>query len=190
MPSGPIGKIRERKSKLVEPQTALELIERGTAQAFGEKKRSHSTRATYKTLIELMGNTHNHAAGKKLEIETWWATSYGNSLRKIVCYTFVDTGVGVFHSVRVNLLKRAFRKIGITKNFELLQEILQGNVESRTGLAYRGKGLPAIYQKAKSGDLKSLCIITNNVFADISQNLFFELNTPFRGTLYYWECEE
>jgi hypothetical protein len=64
LPKGHIGKIKERKSKRVEPKTAWELIECGTTQAFGVKKRSPSTRAAYTTLIELMGNTHNHAAKK------------------------------------------------------------------------------------------------------------------------------
>jgi hypothetical protein len=190
LPNGRLGKIKARKSKLVEATTARELIDCGTSQAFGLTKYSHSTRAAYATLIELMGNTRNHAAGKRPEPETWWATSYGDANRKRVSYSFVDTGVGIFRSVRVNRIKRAFRNLGVRGNPELLQEILNGQVQSRTGLAYRGKGLPTIYKKSRSGDLKSLFIIANDVYADVSNGVYRSLSNHFNGTLLYWESEE
>ncbi|HEY1253983.1 MAG TPA: hypothetical protein VGF01_04300 [Terracidiphilus sp.] len=190
LPTGRTGKILKRGSKRVEPRSALELIECGAKQAFGTMNRSHSTRAAYKTLIELMNNTHNHAAGKKPDTEKWWATSFGNSSRKIVCYSFVDTGVGIFRSVKMRSLQRIFKMIGITSNAEIMQEILNGRVESSTGLAYRGKGLPAIYKAACNGDIKSLYIVSNNMFADIDRSLFVGMTTSFEGTLYYWESEE
>lgn len=117
-------------------------------------------------------------------------TSFGDHVRRIVCYSFVDTGVGIFKSVQVRALQRIFKLIGITNNAELLKDILNGGMPSRTGLAYRGKGLPKIYKAARNGDLKSLYIVSNNVFADIERSVFIELKTPFQGTLYYWESEE
>lgn len=189
IPKGKLGKIKERKSNRVEPATARELISCGTSQAFGASKNSHSTRAAYATLIELMANTHNHASGKRLERETWWATAYGDEARGRVCYSFVDTGVGIFRSIKVHWVRRAFRKIGVRKNFDLLLEILKGQVESRTGLAYRGKGLPTIYKKSQSGDIKSLFIIANDAYADVTNGVYKQLDPPFRGTLLYWESE-
>jgi hypothetical protein len=189
LPAGQLGKIKERKSNLVEPRTARELIDCGTMQAFGLNWRSHSTRAAYATLIELMANTHNHAAGKRPEIESWWATSYGDVKRQRVCYSFVDTGVGIFRSVKVHWIRQAFRRIGISDDAALLLQILQGLVQSSTGLPYRGKGLPTIYKKSQNGDLKSLFIIANDVYADVSNNKYHPLDVSFPGTLVYWESE-
>jgi len=190
LPQGQLGKIKERNSKQVEATTARELIECGVSQAFGNLIKSDATRATYMALIELMGNTHNHASGKRLEVEPWWATAYGDAVRKRVCYSFLDTGVGIFKSVKMSPFQRTFRKLGFGNNAQLLKEILAGLIESRTGLPYRGKGLPTIYQKSQGGDLKSLFIIANDVFADIPNGVYRTLETPFPGTLFYWECEE
>ncbi len=190
LPKGRIGKIKERRSKRVEATTAWELIERGTAQAFGVGKRSPSTRAAYTTLIELMGNTHNHAAKQGEETKTWWATAYGDLARRRVCYSFLDTGVGIFRSVNLHWVRKAFRRLGLGDNSKVLLEILEGRVESRTGLPYRGKGLPTIYKKSRSGNIKSLFIISNDVYADVSNNDYRTVNVPFPGTLLYWESEE
>jgi hypothetical protein len=190
IPPGQLGKIKERQSKIVQPTTAWNLIECGTAQAFGATKRSLSTRAAYTTLIELMNNTHNHAAGDDLESQTWWATSYGDPEKKRVCYTFVDMGVGIFRSVKMHPIQRTFRKLGFGGNAQLLREILLGLVESSTGLPYRGKGLPAIFRKSQAGNLKSLFIVANDVFANVSTGDYLTLKNKFRGTLLYWECEE
>lgn len=190
LPKGQLGKIKERKSKQVESPTARELIECGTLQAFGKPGKSLATRAAYTALIEAMGNTHNHASGDESKVETWWATSFGDTARRRVCYSFVDTGVGIFKSVKVSKIRRALRQLGIRDDPQLLQDILQGRVQSSTGLPYRGKGLPTIYQRAKSGALRSLYIIANDVFADVSNGVYRSLSESFAGTLLYWECEE
>lgn len=190
LPNRKLGKMKQLRSKRVEPQTAKELIVCGTEQAFGQCAPCRATRASYATLIELMGNTHAHAAGKHEATKPWWASVYGDATRKRVCYCFLDTGVGIFRSVKLGAVKRAFRRLGFRKNAEILMDILQGRIESRTGLSYRGKGLPSIFKKYTSGDLKLLFILTNNVFADLDANDIRSLDTSFKGTLLYWECEE
>jgi len=187
---GKVGKMKKHQSELVEATTARELIEVGTEQAFGKKGESTATRAAYTALIELMSNTHNHAKGKRANLEMWWAAVYGDANRKRVCYSFLDTGVGIFRSVRMTLVRRLLLPLGIRTDPELLCEILQGNVASSTALPYRGKGLPTIYKKSESGDLKSLFIIANDVFADVTKGVYRSLEVPFKGTLLYWECEE
>ncbi len=190
LPKGQLGKITKRESKRVEPTTARELIDCGTSQAFGVKKKSHSTRAAYTTLIELMGNTHNHASKEREGTETWWATAYGDSTRRRVCYSFLDTGVGIFKSVNLHWIRKTFRQMGLGENSKLMLDILQGHIESRTGLPYRGKGLPTIYEKSQSGNIKALFIMANDVYAGVSNNDYRTLNVPFHGTLFYWESEE
>jgi hypothetical protein len=120
----------------------------------------------------------------------WWATVYGDLARRRVCYSFLDTGVGIFKSVNLHWVRKAFRRLGLGDNSKVLLEILEGRVESRTGLPYRGKGLPTIYKKSQSGNIKSLFIIANDVYADVTNNDYRTLNVPFPGTLLYWESEE
>jgi hypothetical protein len=190
LPKGQLGKITSRESKRVEATIAWELIECGTSQAFGAKGNSDSTRAAYATLIELMGNTHNHAAKGREGAVTWWATAYGDSTRKRVCYSFVDTGVGIFKSLNIDWIRRAFRRLRQGDNSKLLLAILEGRVESSTGLPYRGKGLPTIYKKSQAGNIQDLFIIANDVYAGVSDGDYRKLEVPFPGTLLYWECEE
>ena len=94
------GRIAQRRSQRVEPSTARELIHVGTEAVYGVRQKR---RAAYRVLIESMNNTHNHAARPKRKKETWWATVYGDSSRNRICYTFLDTGVGIFRSVKIGL---------------------------------------------------------------------------------------
>ena len=65
--------------------------------------------------------------------------------------------------------------------------ILEGKMESSTGLHYRGKGLPKIYNDYKNQALKKLYIAANDVFADFDNGTFIELKKPLNGTFLYWE---
>jgi len=65
--------------------------------------------------------------------------------------------------------------------------ILEGKMESSTGLSYRGKGLPKIYSDYKNHSLTRLCIAANDVFADFDNGIFIELRDELNGTFLYWE---
>jgi hypothetical protein len=184
LPTCTRGKIFQRQSKKVEPTVARDLIHIGTEAIHGVARTNFST---YRVLIESMSNTHNHAAKAYTGIQTWWATVYADHQSGRVCYTFLDTGVGIFRSLKLGQFRRVFRLAGLTDNVSILKDVLQGNVESRTGVRYRGKGLPAIYRRAQSGGIHSLTIITNDVHANIGTGEYKLLPTEFPGTLLYWE---
>jgi hypothetical protein len=103
------GSIKRQKSRMVEPLVARDLVHFGTKSIFGASQKST---AAYSTLIECMANTRNHASGrsdknkpeKKRIPETWWATVYADAGRGKICFTFVDTGVGIFRSVRLGMV--------------------------------------------------------------------------------------
>ena len=145
--------------------------------------------AAYRVLIESMLNTHNHAAKPEANLETWWATVYADKARKRVCFTFVDTGVGIFKSVRLGTLRTLYRAFGVKTDADILRDMLHGKVESSTRIPYRGKGLPAIYNLSQLGRIKSLVIIANEVYANVSAGEYRMLPVAFRGTLLYWETE-
>jgi hypothetical protein len=180
------GQILQKKSNTVHPEIARELIRSGTSAMFGSYGRSPHT---YRALIECMNNTHNHASRQKQEKETWWATVYADLKRKRLCYTFVDTGVGIFRSVRLGVIRNAYKLLRLRTDADILRDILNGNVESSTGLTYRGKGLPSMNALFRSGRLKSFVIISNDVYADVGQDDFRIMDTSFKGTLIYWETE-
>jgi hypothetical protein len=186
-PPGKHGRISRQESKKVEPLVARDLIQIGTAAVRGQPQRSY---AAYRTLIECMTNTHNHAAGKHRRFdvkETWYSTVYADVKRSRICYTFLDTGVGIFRSVRIGTLRRAYKLLRIEDDRDILKDILEGKVESSTGHRYRGKGLPSIYDLSKRGSIKSLIIIANDVFANVSTGEYRILRVQFPGTLLYWE---
>jgi hypothetical protein len=99
-----------------------------------------------------MGNTHEHAGGRKKSqsAEKWLATVYADTSRNRICFAFVDTGVGIFRSVRIGKVRRAYRALGIQNNATIFQEILAGKVPSSTQLAYRGKGFPQLINSQAS----------------------------------------
>jgi hypothetical protein len=180
------GRIAQKQSRKVEPAIARDLIHLGMQAIYGAPLKSPSA---YRTLIESMNNTHNHAAKSSRSKETWWSTVFADLQRRRVCYTFVDVGVGIFRSVRLDPFRRIYRVLGTTSNADILREIFEGKIESRTGIPYRGKGLPAIFNLSELGRIKSLVIISNDVYANVSTGAYRELNDPFRGTLLYWEID-
>lgn len=192
LPSGPHGQISQEKSKKVQPDLAKHLVHFGIKALSGNDGKCN---AAYRVLIESMSNTHNHALSAKAkrerseEKETWWATVYADSVRKRVCFTFVDAGVGIFGSVRVGKLRAFYRLLGLRSDADILHDMLNGKVESSTGISYRGKGLPAINRLSVGGKISSLVIVANDVHANVSAGQYRMLPVAFRGTLLYWEIE-
>lgn len=176
---------REKQSKKVQGDVARDLIRFGTNAVFGGPQQS---KASYRVMVESMSNTHNHAAGKyQTMTEKWWGTAFADSKRNCVCFTFLDTGIGIFRSVRLKTLRGMYRRLGFGSDAVILRDMLRGEVGSSTGEPYRGKGLPAIYELSRHGSIKSLVIVSNDVYADVGSEEYRMLTTEFKGTLLYWE---
>lgn len=180
------GMIRRRESKKVEPKTAQEMIVFATQSLFGARRKEF---ASYSTFIECMGNTFEHSDKAGEGRELWWASVYCNpSTRKVQC-TFVDAGIGIFESI---VFKGLWKKLtgGVKKAVsrpEILRDLLERKIGSRTGESYRNRGMPKIYSDAKAGRISNLVIITDTVYADIDRDEFRTISKRFRGTFYYWE---
>jgi len=184
--SGTKGQISQWHGKRVEPKFAQRLIQAGTKGIFGTPRHQF---ATYRVLIESMTNTRNHASDSPSDKQTWWATVYADPNSNCVCYTILDMGMGIFRSLKIRGVRKSLaRLLGITDNAEILKDILEGRIASRTGISYRGKGLPAIYNAAQTRRIRSLVIIANNVCANVDSGVFRILPEAFGGTLLYWEA--
>jgi hypothetical protein len=176
--------ILPEKSRRVESDTADELVRFVTKKLFGAHRRCHGIQAT---LVECMTNTHNHAAPVGPHKEKWWSAVYYDRVADKAQFIFVDNGVGIFESAEMGPVLKAARYLQYGSNADVLREMLKGNVQSRTKLSYRGKGLPAIYKALMRGQLKDLIIISNDVYAKVADDDYQKLTRPFNGTFFYWE---
>ena len=144
-------------------------------------------KAAYGHLLECMANTHEHAGRGLIGSESWWASVFKDTERQCDCLTFIDMGVGIFESIELNLRLRLFNLVGAFRP-NILRDLLEGRIPSSTKVAYRGRGLPSIYDSVvKSRTTSRLMIITNDVYADVQGSRFVQLSHSLEGLLLYWE---
>ena len=152
-----------------------------------------------RTLLELMQNTNNHADLSEKGAKHWWLSVNHNKAEKKVSFYFVDYGIGIMESLKSKPAKNKwfgwFEKIS-TKlihggNEEILNLLLNGEMHMTvTGQHFRGKGLPGIKEVQDRNQISNLKIISNNVFADITQSKYIRLSNEFSGTFVTWELNE
>lgn len=181
------GAIRRRQSQIVDGKIARDLITFATERLYGSRRKLGPV---YRTLLECMSNTIDHASGTSKSREMWWTAIFCNAGGRKASFAFVDTGVGIFESARMSPIKRIMLALGITDNRDILKDILEGRVESRTRIPFRGKGLPSIHRALRRGLLSGLVIVTNDVYADFELDDFRILRNPFKGTFLYWEVQK
>lgn len=165
---------------------AQELVEFGSTKLTGSA-REHGP--SYGILGEAMLNTLNHASATSKK-EPWWASVYFDSERKRSCFTFVDQGVGIFRSSRLqDSLKILFGKLAIPTNAEILRRLFRGEIRSTTHVAGRGNGIPGIYAHAQAKRIREFAIIANNAIGGAESETYQTVSPPFEGTMLYWEVE-
>lgn len=180
------GYLKKREGKKVREDVAQELIHYANNKLYGEPHRPN--KGIYRVLIECMANTRDHASIGQKEQENWWLAVYHSKEDNKVYFAFLDNGVGLFESTRLEgFLKSVGSIIGVYNRVDLLRDIIDGKVSSRTGLSYRGKGLPAIYTAMQRGFFSKLKIISNNVVLDAESREGRLFQPQFRGTCYTWE---
>ncbi len=182
--NGYLGTIAKHSNDIVDNQLASRLVLDASKALYGFEK---SIPTVYRILVEAMGNTREWAnrQGK----EKWWVLLYCDETERIAKFVFYDNGVGIIRSLRHKLLD-FFAKFAFS-DVQLIEEIMkEGQGHSRTGLPSRGRGLPAIAKTLTRGDVRSLKLITNFVFADVANHSYTPLETEFRGTLFYWELKK
>jgi hypothetical protein len=137
-----------------------------------------------------MQNTNNHAGNEK-GMYDWWMHIYNVPDTNKSIYTFLDLGVGIFESLPVkNWIIKIFKVLGFqSSNIELIKELFAGEIKSRTGRADRGKGLPQVMELSQDPAFSKFVLITNNIYADLKNKSYRELDGYFSGTLFYWILE-
>ena len=157
-------------------------------------------KGAYRVLQEIMHNTVSHAKGQnENEMKHWWLSVDQDKTNKIVKFSFIDFGVGVFKSLIETPSNSKWAKgveyfknlVNLDQNEIFFQEIIEGKIHaSVTGHPYRGKGIPGVKQSFTRNQIENLYIITNNVMYVAKTNTFIKLSTWFEGTFYYFELNE
>jgi len=180
-------------SKQVDSQLSAAIVQAAARTVWGEEKRCPGIQRIF---VELMQNTLNHASPLAPGEKHWWISTYHDRKSNRVAFSFLDFGVGIFRSLEDKpavskwfgwrqLLARIHNP---NNNAELLHLILEGELHRTvTGQPFRGKGLPGIREVLRRNQVSNLRIVTNDVYADVTQGEYRTLKNNFTGTLVYWE---
>jgi hypothetical protein len=172
------------------------VIASATTTVYGK---SMIAKGVYRALVELMHNTHNHANQTSMGGANWYLSLDHDYKRKVVSFSFIDYGVGVFKSLNLkgesskwyDWVNKMKSKHSYKNNAELLELILNGELHATvTGQHFRGKGLPGIYEASKRNQISNLHIITNDVHVDSTSGKFEILPVSFSGTYFYFELRD
>lgn len=145
------------------------------------------TEPLYVILVEAMQNTNNHASAKEDTEFDWWLYRYEDKFNKLIHFTFLDIGVGVFKSLPVISWRDGLKlKLGIKSNLDLVDDLLSGKIRSRTLRKDRGKGIPQIYDSSKDEMFENFYILSNDILINTKTDERTELKEEYKGTLYYW----
>lgn len=184
--------IHQITNNKVENEIAKDISKRAVAHTFGTGEKY---RPIYEILIECMANTKNHAGMSEGEYN-WWIFEYSNPDTKVTTISFLDLGTGIFNSIPVQSFKRnamiALKdKTGVdfipNFNLNLLTDLFEGKISSKTGMEERGQGLPLIYDRSGNQQIKNFTIISNDVYVKIPSKESITLKNKFQGTFLYWE---
>jgi hypothetical protein len=141
----------------------------------------------YVVLVEAMQNTNNHASANQSVEYDWWLNRYEEKSKKLIHFTFLDIGVGVFESLSVmDWKKKIIKSVNLTSNLDLVDDLLAGRIRSRTLRKDRGKGVPQIYDSSKDSLFNDFYIFSNDVMINTKTDERLKLKNQFHGTLYYW----
>lgn len=189
--------LRRRKVEQKEYDGGNVLIYRGdsvnpaltaTACKFITSKSDIKKAEIYGPVIELMGNTVQHAYSDYEKLEKKWQIFVKND-KEGINFIFLDTGKGIPGTVRKNkleLLKKVFPTVLNYNESEILKSAFEGKFRTRTNLENRGKGLPQIHELMLSKSITQAAVYSGKSMCKIINNKEFYSNLPveFYGTLY------
>ena len=170
--------------KTTELVNISEEIKKANETVWGEKGRNPPLRGT---VFEMMRNSCDHAFRNENNIIWHFAISHDEEYKQVK-FSFVDNGRGIIKSFTEGLLSKVLNLF--KDNADVLDTAFRNGIESRTGLSWRGKGLPTIFENYEDGYFKNLVVISNDVFIDFDRKIHEKLEVPFSGTYYFWTLNE
>lgn len=174
-----------RTDRLVQGTIADEVMK------FAFNKLSREQDLTYKriysTIIETMANTKQHAYGKSHAEGKWWLMACHDEQNQHVNFTFLDNGQGIPKTVKTKFTEKLKSAIGLDNDGQLINSSMNGDFRTRTGLDFRGKGLPTIKKHSDDGFIDNLLVISNRGYVNCKANTVRSLGHNFFGTLLDWD---
>ena len=183
----PKGLMLHHSRVAVHADVAAKLVEFAVREASIEPP---AAAACYRTLVEVMTNTHNHAmtlndgapTGSRVR---WSASVYCRN--GVAYFSFIDLGIGIAASIPARaLVQRAGATISSYGRRHLLSDAFLGRLGSVTRKPGRGLGLPRIRQEAQDGHLRDLLVLTSDVVGAVADLDFRPAGGTLRGTLFRW----
>lgn len=141
----------------------------------------------YGGIFEMVRNSCDHAF-KNSELTTWHLGLTHIEEENKVKFSFVDNGKGIIKTFLSGILKNVLNLFH--GNTDILLTAFSDGIESRTGLSWRGKGLPSIYEMRADNIITKLIVITNDVYIDFDEKIHVTLPVSYSGTYYYWEINK
>ncbi len=138
-------------------------------------------------IFEMFRNSCDHAF-KKDESVTWHLGLSHFEETNLVKFSFVDNGKGIIKTFASGLLKSFINLF--QDNTDILTTAFHDGIASRTGLSWRGKGLPTIFELSSDKIISNLVVITNDVYISFDRNIIVTLPVSYSGTYYYWEMDK
>lgn len=181
------------KDAKVAPELGIPVMQDASEVVWGEKR---TCKGLQRVLLELMQNSNNHAKLKDRGVNHWWLSVNHNKDKNTVSFIFVDYGIGIFKSLNSERTGKWYgwkEKIAdsLQKDKDILKKLMDGHLHRTvTGKPFRGKGLPGIKQVFDRDQISNLYVISNKVFANVSQDKYNNLPDSFNGTFVYWELNQ
>lgn len=155
------------------------------------------TKPLFNVINELMSNTVDHAYPEQNTVLTdWYLYAEYIQAKNIVNFAFLDIGEGIPTTLQKKLHEKIFHRFDIPNRIfgadihgQLILAALKGFkdtdvVRSKTGLAYRGKGLPRIFEIYNNEKISDLYILSRR--GEFSNMQVSDNNMPLKGTFISW----
>lgn len=151
------------------------------------------TKGLYQIITELMTNTIQHAYTNGGPMDNRWYI-YVEDSETTIQFIFLDTGVGIPSTIKVNFFEKVVQTLGSNANdAKLISSALKGDYRSETGERHRGKGLPNIYDASKTDRISKLNIISGygQCMVDAKCAIIESSSSiNFPGTLFCWQFDK
>ena len=151
------------------------------------------TRPLYNILIEMMGNTKQHAYEEKMTDRAKYWYLFAEEADKYVKFVFLDTGLGIPATVKKKLIKEKILGF-VIEDSQYIKSALNGENRTQTNKPNRGKGLPQISECFKQGLLSDVYIASGKGSCLLSETektfKTKEYSGEMLGTLFSWKIKK
>jgi hypothetical protein len=141
----------------------------------------------YSIIVEMIKNSCKHAFKSDYNVR-WHLAVTHDTKNQLVKFSFVDNGIGVIDSYKMDdFFKQT--QIYFKNDADFIEGAFTEGIKSKTGLSWRGTGLPTIFEAFDENIIKNFVVVTNNAYCNFGSNKKNVIKNKFMGTYYYWEID-